>query len=84
MNKKEFIKELSLRTGYTEEQCIIINDILEKNFFISKKNKDKIISEIVLKLEVNIEVATSIYETARKILNDGIIYSLKHSFRSKD
>lgn len=68
MNKKEFIKELSLRTGYTEEQCIIINDILEKNFFISKKNKDKIISEIVLKLKGNIGVATSIYETVKKTM----------------
>ncbi len=43
MNKKEFIDELSKRLSYPKEKCIMINDILESNFFISKKNKDKVI-----------------------------------------
>ena len=42
MNKKEFIKALSEKMNYSEEKCLVINEILESNFFISKKSKDKI------------------------------------------
>ncbi len=45
MNKKEFISELSKRLSYPKEKCFTINDILESNFFVSKKNKDKIIKK---------------------------------------
>ena len=55
MNKNDFINELWKITNYKESDCIIINDILEQNFFISKKNKDKIISEMLLQLNVNID-----------------------------
>ena len=34
MNKKYFINELKKKLNYTEEQAIIINDILEDTFFI--------------------------------------------------
>ena len=72
MNKHEFINKLSKELNYTEEKCIIINDVLENNFFISKKNKDKIISELVLKLEVSLEDANKIYETCVKIITEQI------------
>ena len=38
MNKKYFINELKKKLNYTEEQAIIINDILEDTFFIGKSN----------------------------------------------
>ena len=41
MNKKEFLKELSKQAHLTEDKAILVNDILEENFFIIKKNKDK-------------------------------------------
>ena len=84
MNKTEFIKELSDRLSYNEEECTVINSILEDNFFISKKNKDKIISEIVIKLNIDIEEATRIYDIAKKIMNEQIKNRLKHPFRNKD
>ena len=84
MNKHEFINKLSKELNYTEEKCIIINDVLENNFFISKKNKDKIISELVLKLEVSLEDANKIYETCVKIITEQIKNKLKHPFKSKD
>lgn len=84
MNKTEFIKELSDRLSYNEEECTIINSILEDNFFISKKNKDKIISEIVIKLNIDIEEATRIYDIAKKIMNEQIKNKLKHPFKNKD
>ena len=41
MNKNEFIEELLQRLNYSKEEVSKINNILEKNFFISKKSKKK-------------------------------------------
>ena len=84
MNKEQFIKELSKKLSYDEKECTIINSILEDNFFISKKNKDKIISEIVLKLDVDIDEATRIYDISIKIINEQIKDKIKHPFKNKD
>lgn len=84
MNKSEFIKELVRITKYSESDCIIINNILEDNFFISKKSKDKIISEIVIKLHINIEEATNLYDIAKEIINNQVKEKLKHPFRNQD
>ena len=46
MNKEKFIEELSNKTGYSKENCTIINSVLEDNFLIGKKNKDKIITSL--------------------------------------
>lgn len=83
-NKKEFILKLEKELNYPEDKCIIINDILESNFFISKKNKDKIIKELVTKLNIENEKATDIYNIAVKIINDEIKNKLKHPFKSHD
>ena len=52
MNKERFIKELENVTGLDNEKCIIINNILESNFIIGKKNKEKIVSDVLEKLEM--------------------------------
>ena len=49
MNKRDFINKLSIELSYSKDKCSIINEILENNFFISKKNKDKIIEEFIHK-----------------------------------
>lgn len=84
MNKAEFIQKLSEVLSYSKEKCTTINDILENNFFISKKNKDKIVSEFIQELNVDEREANNIYNTATKIINDEIKNKLKHPFRSKN
>lgn len=84
VNKKEFILELAKELSYSEDRCIIINDILESNFFISKKNKDKIIKELVMKLDIENKDAINVYDTAVKIINNEIKNKLKHPFKSID
>lgn len=84
MNKTEFIDKLSSELSYPIEKCIIINDILENNFFISKKNKDKIVSEFEDKLDITNEDALNIYDKSVAIINEEIKYKLKHPFKSKD
>lgn len=84
MNKNGFITELSKQLSYSKEKCIIINDILESNFFISKKNKDKIIDEFMQILNASNEEAIKIYDTSVKIIKDEVKNKLKHPFKNQD
>ena len=84
MNKTEFLNELSKQTNLTEKEALLVNDILEKNFFISKKNKDKIISELVIKLDISLNKATEIYNISKKIVSNEIMNKLKQPFKDQD
>jgi hypothetical protein len=84
MNKSDVIKELSKRTGYSEEKCITINSIVEDIFIVGKKNKEKMIDEIKEKLDVDKQKANNIYETFMDIIGTGIKDKLKHPFKSND
>lgn len=84
MNKVEFIEALSKELSYSKEKCTIINEILESNFFISKKSKDKIIDELVQNLEINYEEAINVYDIAVTIIRNEVKNKLKHPFKSKD
>lgn len=84
MNKKEFIEVLQDRTKLSIKECEIINDILESNFIIGKKNKDKIVSDIIRELEVEKEKAENIYETSMDIISSALKDKLKHPFKSQD
>ena len=44
VNKTKFINELEKETQLRTEECLIINDVLENNFIIGRKNKQKIIN----------------------------------------
>lgn len=84
MNKMVFIEKLKNRTNYNEEQCILINDILEDNFFIGKNNKDKIVNELKDKLVIDYKEAENIYEVSMDILTTELKYKMTHPFKSKD
>ena len=84
MNKKEFLNELSRQTDLNESEAILVNDILEKNFFISKKNKDKIISELIIKLDISLDRATVIYDISKNIISNAIMNKLKQPFKIQD
>lgn len=80
MNKARFIDELSSKINLSKEECFKVNDILEKNFFISKKNKDKIITEISTELQLDLITSTKIYEESISIIKKEITTKLKHPF----
>lgn len=82
LNKREFISELAHELSYPEEKCMLINEILESNFFISKKNKDKIIEALIQKLDIHKEEAINIYNTAIMIIKKEVKNKLKHPFKS--
>lgn len=84
MNKREFIEKLSNELSYSTEKCTIINDVLESNFFISKKSKDKIIDDLIKKFSITDKEAEKIYNTSISIVKEEIKYKLKHPFKNQE
>ena len=84
MNKKGFIEELSKQTGYDEEKCISINNIIESYFILRRKNKDKIIQDLQVKFSLSEDDAENIYDISMKIITGEIKNKLKHPFKSQD
>lgn len=82
MNNTGFINELSKQLSFPPEKCNIINNILEENFFISKKNRGKIIDELMKQLNVSQADAENIYGVSVKIFNNEVKNKLKHPFKS--
>lgn len=83
MNKNEFVKKLSETIGYPLEKCMIINDILEDNFFIRKSQKDKIITELIDKLGIDYQEGLTIYEEIIDLMKEEIKYKIKHPFQNQ-
>lgn len=83
MNKREFIKRLQEETGYGEDRCAIVNEVIENNFIFSKKNKQKVIDSLMLKSFTEDE-AENIYDIAMRIIASEIKDKVKHPFRSKN
>lgn len=84
MNKSEFIRTLMKSLNINESECSKINDILESEFFIGKKNKDIIINKLVNELDYSNEKADNIYNTAMNIISSSIKDKLFHPFKGED
>ncbi len=80
MNKKKFIEKLETELGYNHDKCILINDILEENFIISKKNKEKIIEDLKEKLNIDDNEADNIYNISVSIITTALKNKIKHPF----
>lgn len=84
MNKEEFINALSEKINYSIEDTTRINSILEDNFIISKKNKQKIIDSLMNEFSINEEEADKIYNASVELITKQIKNKLRHPFKSKD
>ena len=80
VNKPQFINELEKETQLSTEECLIINDVLENNFIIGKKNKNKIITSLIEKLNINYKESENIYNVSIKIILSSIKRKLRHPF----
>ena len=83
MNKIKFIKKLQEETNYSEDKCVLINNVLESNSIIGKKNKEKIISDLISK-EFTEDDAENVYDIAVNIIINEIKNKIRHPFKSKD
>ena len=84
MNKNGFIKELSKETGYDEQKCILINNVIENYFIFGSKNKDKIIRDLQAKANLSEDDAENVYDIGVKIITGEIKNKLKHPFKSQN
>ena len=84
MNKKYFINELKKKLNYTEEQAIIINDVLDDTFFMGKSNKEKLINGYMEKLNISREEAEHVYDVSSEIIKSSIVQKIKHPFKKID
>ena len=84
INKKRFINELQDNTNLSYEECLIVNDILENNFIFNKKKKDKVINELILKLNISNDRANEIYDVIMQFISSKIKEKIKHPFKSYD
>lgn len=84
MNKNGFIEKLSKQTGYDEEKCILINNIIENHFILGRKNKDKIIKDLQVKASLSEDDSENVYDISIKIITGEIKNKLKHPFKSQD
>ena len=78
MNKTDFINEL--KKYYTEQQCTIINDVLENHFIFRKKNKIKVVAELSEQLSVDEKEADCVYEQAMAIIRSEVKSAKRHPF----
>ena len=84
INKKRFISELQDNTNLSYDECLIVNDILENNFIFNKKKKDKVINELILKLNINNDRANEIYDVIMQFISSKIKEKINHPFKSYD
>lgn len=78
---KPMLVELKERLDITEEECLIINEIVEESSLFGKKNKNKIINEFINHLSVSEDRAEEIYNTFMSIIKSRIKYKLRHPFK---
>ena len=84
MNKTDFINELSKKANYNINDCTKINEIIEKNFIISRRNKQKIIIELIETFKISNDEAENIYNISVEIIKNGIKEKFKHPFKNQD
>jgi len=84
MNKTGFIETLSERLNYSIEECTKINEIIERNFIISKQSKERIINNFINELNYTEEQADNVYNIAVEIITKSIKEKIIHPFKGRD
>jgi len=83
-NKKALLVELKERLNVSENDCVIINNIIEETSLFGKKNKAKMINGFMNELGVSEERADEIYNTFMDIFKRRIKWKLCHPFKNYD
>ena len=84
MNKSDFLKELSSKTGYGIEECNLRNSVVEDTMIIGKKNKEKMIERFEKELNLNNNESNKLYEIVMNIISNEIKNKFKRPFKSQD
>lgn len=71
-NKEQFIKNLIEKTRKSEQECVIINDILETHIIIGHNNKEKIKKDFIEKLNISEMEADDLYNACSELIIKGV------------
>ncbi len=83
MNKTNFVDKLSKETGYSNDKCMIVNDVIESHFIIGKNNKEKILKDFEDRLNIERNEADDLYNKCIFILGTTVKNKIRHPFKSK-
>ncbi len=72
-NKEYVLNKLKENTSYNAEECLIIKDVLDNHFIIGHNNKEKIINDFALKLNISAKEANELYNICAEIIIKSII-----------
>lgn len=64
MSSLDKLKEV---TNYSEEECVIIKNILENHRIIGRKNKEKIITDFIQELRIDEKKADELYNICMEL-----------------
>ncbi len=81
-NKRALLVDLKERLNCSEEECIIINNIVEDTSLFGKKNRAKMIDGFMDQLNVSEERAIEIYDTFMDIFKYRVKFKIFHPFKS--
>lgn len=81
MKDKELMNELKNRINYNDKKMKIIKEILEEKMFIGRKNKNRIINNLIEKLNIDNEEANKIYNEFISVFMNRIKYKIMHPFK---
>lgn len=68
MDKEKYINELAIKLNLDKKYARKVADLLEDNFIIGKKNKEKTIKHLVEELNITEEEADNIYNVSSSII----------------
>lgn len=83
-NKTALLVELKERLNISENDCVIINNIVEETSLFGRKNKTKMINGFMDKLNVSEERANEIYNTFMDIFKRRVKWKICHPFKNYD
>ena len=81
MKQNDLIKELKEKLKYNDKQIKIIKDIFEEKLFIGKRNKKRIINNLMEELNIDNEESNKIYNEFNTIFMNRIKYKIIHPFK---
>lgn len=84
MNKTGLIKELSVKLDVSEEKASKIESMLEENFIVGKKNKEKTVELFMNELDLSSEEADELYNQSMDVIKDCLVDKIKHPFKDND
>lgn len=69
---KEIKTKLMELTGRSEEECIKIDEVLNRHFLIGHNQKDKIVADFCETLGIDKEAADKLYNQCAEVIVKGI------------